>query len=514
MKKHYRLYQACICLTTLIVQSINAQNVNKNHPIKILHERQLFVDDYIVEKLSGGARYELHTPQIKEVVMEYDEPWEGTYSNYHSIFKDGDKFRMYYRGWNRGVIGELTHQMVWCYAESKDGINWVKPNLSLFEFQGSKNNNIVLADKKFDGFDFKFADNMTVFKDQNSNVPPSARYKAFVDLRNKRPDWSLLLFESADGIHWVPANGAQPVLSKDQGSYDSQNTAFWDSRFNEYRAYWRFFGKDSLRSIKMGTSKDFIHWENIKEIQYSDSFHHPMYTNGIIPYYRAPQIYLGLPARYIDRKWSESMKELPQLKQRESRSITNPRYGTALTESLLIASHDGVNFKRWNDAFLRPGIERDGTWNYGQQYIAWSFLETQSNLPGAPNELSLYANEGLWTEKGGKLRRYTLRLDGFVSVIAPLTGGMLLTKPLVFEGGKLSLNFSTSAFGSIRVQLQDEEGQPFPGYSLSDCSPIFGDSVDRVVYWKHGTDVSSLAGHVIQILYEIRDGDLYSFYFP
>ena len=32
-----------------------------------------------------------------------------------------------------------------CYAESKDGIHWKKPELGLVEFNGSKANNIVMA---------------------------------------------------------------------------------------------------------------------------------------------------------------------------------------------------------------------------------------------------------------------------------------------------------------------------------------------------------------------------------
>ena len=81
---------------------------------------------------------------------------------------------------------------------------------------------------------------------------------------------------------------------------------------------------------------------------------------------------------------------------------------------------------------MRPGIEREGTWNYGQQYIAWHLVETKSSLPGAPSELSLYAGESYWTGNSSALRRYTLRLDGFASVSSPMKGGELLTKPLIF----------------------------------------------------------------------------------
>jgi hypothetical protein len=512
MKKNKQLIIGMITLAVIIVCNIPAfpQKLKTpvDEPVDIGNQRQLFVDDFIVDTLLGKAELRLHKPEMKEIVLVNDEPWEGSYSNYNSIFKDGDIFRMYYRGWQRGEKGEIGHPMVWCYAESKDGIHWTKPNLGLFEFNGSKQNNIVLASRDFGNFHYNLRDNVTVFKDHNPGAPPDALYKALVDTR--QPIWSLLAFKSPDGIHWSPMTGSTPILT--DGAFDSQNTAFWDSMRNEYRAYWRAF-VDSVRGIRTGTSKDFIHWKTQSDVQYKDTLTQQIYTNGIVPYYRAPQIFIGFPARYIDRGWSKSMDALPELKQRKGRSITNPRYGTALTESLLIASHDAVKFKRWNEAFLRPGIERDGTWNYGQQYIAWSFLETKSALEGAPNELSLYANESLWTGASSALRRYTLRLDGFVSVNAPMAGGDLITKPFRFQGKELSINFSTSAFGSIRVEIQDINGKPLPGFSLNDCLPVFGDTIDRTVFWKEGSEINTIAGKEVRLKFEIKDGDLYSFYF-
>lgn len=480
--------------------------------IDIGSQRQLFVDDVLINRFIGKAELRLHHPVPQGIVMLTDEPWEGSFSNYNSIFKDGNIYRMYYRGWNRGAKGEVTHPMVWCYAESNDGIHWTKPDLGLFEFNGSKHNNIVLADRDFGNFHFHLTDNVSVFKDSNPNVPPDALYKALVDRRV--PAWVLLAFKSPDGIHWSPMIET-PILT--DGTFDTQNTAFWDSARKEYRIYWRIF-VNKLRAVRTATSKDFIHWENHEDLQYMDTVTQQLYTNGIIPYYRAPQIYIGFPARYIDRGWSNSMRALPELEEREMRSITQPRFGTALTESLFMASPDGVKFKRWDEAFLRPGIERPGTWSYSQQYIGWTILETKSALEGAPNELSLYANESLWTGSSSALRRYTLRLDGFVSVNAPMSGGGFVTKPLRFRGDQLSLNFSTSAYGSIRVEIQDLKGNPIPGFALKDCPPIFGDAIDRPIYWNNrsdadSTNVGTLAGKVVRLRFEIKDGDLYSFHF-
>jgi hypothetical protein len=178
-----------------------------------------------------------------------------------------------------------------------------------------------------------------------------------------------------------------------------------------------------------------------------------------------------------------------------------------------MASRDGVKFKRWNEAFLRPGIERPGTWNYGHQYIAWQLVETKSALEGAPDELSLYATESYWTGNSSALRRYTLRKDGFVSLNAPMKGGELVTKPVTVSGKNLSLNFSTSAAGSVQVEIQDEEGLPCVGYDETDCPQIFGDSLDRKVTWLTTNNVASLVGTRVKLRFILHDADVFSYKF-
>ncbi|MBI4660567.1 MAG: hypothetical protein HY735_17155, partial [Verrucomicrobia bacterium] len=170
-------------------------------------------------------------------------------------------------------------------------------------------------------------------------------------------------------------------------------------------------------------------------------------------------------------------------------------------------------FKRWNEAFLPPGIERDGTWNYGNQYIGWGVVETKSAIKGAPNELSLYAKEGYWTGNSNSLRRYTLRLDGFVSLYGPMSGGELVTKPFRFEGTSLALNFSTSVAGSVQVEIQDIDGNALPGFRLEECAPLFGDTIDRTVTWSHGADLGSLGGRVVRLRFAVRDAHVYAFQF-
>jgi len=480
---------------------------------------ELLVDDYLVDKISGGARRTLHHPAPREIVLVGDAPWEGSGCNYFSVFHDGDLYRMYYHGWQLTVTqGKVTipHELVACYAESRDGIQWRKPELGLVEYAGSKKNNIVLATGKL-GSSVIDAGHIAVFKDENPSCPADARYKAIV--LSTEP-FGLLPLASPDGLRFRPMCD-KPVIT--QGAFDSQNLAFWDPVLGQYRAYWRIFTAGvttgtkwepaGYRAIRTATSKDLLTWGEASDLTYVDSPPEELYTNAVKPYHRAPHILMGFPTRYVERGWSPSMEALPELEHRRLRSSAAPRYGMALTDGLLMTSRDGRRFQRFNEAFLAPGPERPGTWNYGHQYIAWHPVETGGTLEGAPRELSFYATEGYWVGTKSRLRRYTLRLDGFVSIQGPLRGGELLTKPLVFRGKRLTLNFATSAAGSVRVEIQDPAGKPLPGFALADCPPLFGDAIERPVAWKNPAALASLAGKPVRLRFELKDAELFAFRF-
>jgi hypothetical protein len=493
-----------------------------SEPLPIGSRRELFVDDALIESLRGGARRVLQHPVAREVALTHDAPWEGSGCGYHSVFYDPDcrKYRLYYKAWHldlgQGTLRTDAHPLYCCYAESEDGIHWQKPELGLIDFRGSKANNIVLAPETVGDVTSDPGHN-AVFRDDNPACPPAARYKAII--RAGQPH-GLLLFQSPDGLHWSLGH---PVPIITEGAFDSQNLAFFDREAGRYRAYWRIFtaGKTDganwkpggNRAIRTAVSPDLIHWEPWQDLRYVDSPAEQLYTNCVKPYFRAPHLLLGFPTRYVERGWSDSMRALPELEHRELRAAAHLRYGTAITEALLMSSRDGVTFQRWNEAFLPPGIERTGAWNYGHQYLAWHVVQTKSTLEGAPDELSFYALESYWTGTSSVLRRYTLRLDGFVSVTAPMSGGEVLTKPFTFSGKKLYLNFATSAAGGIRVELQTPDGQPVPGFSLDDAAILFGDTVDRVATWKSGPDLGKWAGQPVRLRFVLQDADLYALQF-
>ncbi len=106
-----------------------------DEPVPIDTRRELFVDDALVERLVGHAELRLHHPTPREVALETGEPCEGNATNYVTVFRDGDIYRMYYRGSHASYLGgkhRPSTRDVYCYAESRDGIRWSKPALGLF----------------------------------------------------------------------------------------------------------------------------------------------------------------------------------------------------------------------------------------------------------------------------------------------------------------------------------------------------------------------------------------------
>jgi hypothetical protein len=492
----------------VVIATCVALPLQASEPIDIGARRELFVDHFLIERLDG-VRLELHRPVRRDVVFRSDAAWEGNGSAYQSVFPDGDRIRMYYRGGHHpNSKAYQANKNSWetlCLAESKDGIRWTRPELGIVEFRGSTKNNLVLNEAMVQSIAGSPA-HTAVFKDPNPDCPESARYKIVIMGRKPR---GLYLLVSPDGIHFQLTSD-KPFTT--EGAFDSQNLIFWDSVGGVYREYHRHFD-NGVRGIMTAASTDPSSFPKPQWLKYPGSAEQALYTNQVQPYYRAPHIFMGFPMRYIDRGWSPSTSELPGLEERQYRAKQHPRYGSAVTDAALMTSRDGVTFHRWDEAFIRPGPARQDTWVYGDNFVFWGMIQTRSSLEGAPDEISLYATEGYWEGTFTSFRRYTLRIDGFVSAHASLGGGRLITRPLTFDGSQLEINFSTSAAGSIRVEIQDAAGQPISGFALDDCHMQFGDELDRAVSWKSGTDVSHLSGKTVRLLFELKDADVYAFQF-
>jgi hypothetical protein len=448
---------------------------------------ELFVDDFLVERLDHAA-LTLHQPVSAGVALRFDRPWEGAFCGYVTVLKDESRFRMYYRGLpvagRDGSASEVT-----CYAESPDGINWIKPSLRLFEVHGTRDNNVVLAGQP------PFSHNFAPFLDTRPGVPAEQRYKAVAGTSEK----GLFGFVSADGLTWRPLRSA-PLVT--QGAFDSQNVAFWSEAEQCYALYLRTWTSGAFRgfrTVSRATSPDFLEWSAPVEMSFGETPQEHLYTSQTHPYYRAPHLYVAMPMRFLPGR--------KVLTDDQARSLgVDAGYASDCAEAVFMTSRGGTRYTRtFMEAFIRPGLD-PGNW------ASRAGLTALGVVPTGPTELSIY-KQAHYAQPSCHLIRYTLRTDGFVSVRAPYQGGEVLTRPFRFSGRRLLLNLSTSAAGGVRVEILGADGQPIPGYSLAEAVELVGDSIEFPVSWKGGTGVGQLAGQVIRLRFVMRDADLFSLRF-
>jgi hypothetical protein len=157
------------------------------------------------------------------------------------------------------------------------------------------------------------------------------------------------------------------------------------------------------------------------------------------------------------------------------------------------------------ETFVRPGPG-------AQNWVTRTNYPLTGILPCGPDKLMLFVSRH-YVQHSWHVERLLLRTDGFASVAAPWTGGELLTRPFVFTGNELVINFRTGAPGFMRVEIQDEAGKPIPGHSLDECPEIIGDEIERIIAWKEGPHLDALAGRPVRLRFAMKDANLYSFKF-
>jgi len=455
--------------------------------IQLGNRIELFVDDFLIERFDGAA-LKLHEPTLAGVALRFDRPWEGAFCGYVTVLKDGKLFRMYYRGLPKagrdGSADEVT-----CYAESHDGLTWSKPNLSLFEVQGTRDNNVVLAGQP------PFSHNFSPFRDGRPGVSPEERYKALAGTSEK----GLFGFVSADGLHWRKFRET-PLVTK--GAFDSQNVAFWSEAEHCYVLYLRTWTSGEFRgfrTVSRTTSPDFLQWAEPVQMDFGDKPSEHLYTSQTHPYFRAPHLYVALPMRFLPGR--------RVLTDDQARALgVDPGYASDCAEVVFMTSRGGTRYTRtFMEGYIRPGLDL-GNW------ASRAGLTALGVVPTGPSEMSLY-KQAHYAQPTCHLLRYALRTDGFVSVNAPYGGGEFQTRAFTFTGQELVLNFSAGATGSVRAEIQDATGKPFVGCTIADATECIGDEIERVVSWKTGADLTQFAGRSVKLRFVMKDADIYSLRF-
>ena len=441
-------------------------------PIDIASRWELFVDEYLVAEKSG-VDLKLHDPIKREIVLTTDQPWEGKTCAYFSAIQDGEKVRLYYRGSSGG--SDHSDAQVTCVVESTDGIHFTRPKLGLIEAGGTKENNVIWRGVE--------AHNFSPFLDTNPKAKPEQRYKALGGVKQPGKNWhqgetpgGLYAFTSADGIHWEKMK-PEPVITK--GAFDSQNLAFFDTTRDRYVCFSRLF-LHGVRAVQSNTSTDFLNWTEPVAHTYAEGvpWEH-FYTSATVPCPTAPHLFLSFPKRFMtDRK-----KVLDH-------------EGPGVSDAVFMSSRDGVHWDRpFLEAWVRPGPDMKN-WTDRNNMTANGIVVT------GEGEWSLYISEH-YRHDDNRIRRITVRKQGFASMHGDAKGGEFTTRPMKFEGSKLHLNYATSAAGSIGVKVEDEAGAV-----LAELPELYGDELDLAAL-----DVSALKGKTVRLRVTLQDADLYALRF-
>ena len=446
-----------------------------------------FVDRALIDQMRGVTHL-LHPPVPRDVVLTLDQPWEGKMSGYAKVLRDADgKVRLYYRGG-----GDVDPPEVTCVAFSDDdGVTFTRPSLGLYQIRGTRQNNVVFtaADRPSYGESHNFAP----FLDTNPAAPANARWKA-VALKFDKDDAGqkqrmLTVLSSPDGLHWKPLTD-KPVIR--QGSFDSLNIGFFDSNHNQYVCYYRV-GRSGMRSFARATSNDFVSWRIDDALDFRPAQDEQWYTSGVTPYPSVANLYFAMPMRFVPERKTVGVP---------------PRATDGLSDAVIMTSRDGRTWDRcFREAFIRPGANPDN-WGdaHGNNTPLAGVIETTAG------EWSIYWFEGGITGTP-RIRRGTLRADGVASLHAGAEGGEIITPLLrLTDDGpqrtSLRINFSTSAVGSIRVEILGEDNKPVSGFAAPDCGDIYGDERTRPVTWSAGS--TPPAGKDFRLRFVLRDADLYA----
>ena len=454
--------------------------------LSLTAQRQLFVDDVAIEETYALERTMCLPAKVPgNPIMSPERPWEGGYISPVKVLYDPERraFRMWYRGWS-SIPNSVRHL---CYATSRDGVNWERPNLGLVEFRGSKDNNLVRS-----------APDLHLFHDPR-DPDPARRYKS----AGRFDTLGLCVAFSADGMQWTKYE-SNPVVEQ---IGDSHSLLGWDEVRGEYVGYFRPVDA-KMRKIGRSASGDFVHWAPVETVLEPDE-HDPVGTQFYDMYVSQYEgLYFGaLRVLHIDSAGLDYRQ-------------TDPQGLEQTADAQLAFSRDGINWTRlgnrqtwmplgpaqsWDDRQVYPSepmIVGDEIWIY---YGGVNLLHQSKEL-----RLSGERVEGRW--RGARIGLAKLRRDGWV-VARPEPGAdeaWLLTKPMTLEGHTLWVN-ADAAGGALAVEVLDDEGRPMPGYGRGDCEPIAEDATAIPVRWRD-RGLRALAGRPLRLKFYLTGVLLYSFW--
>jgi hypothetical protein len=440
--------------------------------------RQLFVDDFLIAQTTLTRAFHQPVLEPSNPVLRADREWEQRGSAPMAMpFSDGIWFDPSDRLFKCFYMSGYTRATA--LAISKDGLSWEKPERDV-----QPGTNIVQSDGR---------DSSTVWLDLEE-IDPQRRWKMFRS-HGEAGRFGLSLHFSADGVHWSP----RPLRT---GSCGDRSTVFW----NPFRRVWVFslrHGWGQPRARRYWEMRDLLagpQWSQIDE----------------------PPMWVGADRLDLPR---EDLKVQPQLYNLDAvayesllvglftiwRGDLNVPPGRPKPNEIHVGfSRDGFHWQRpaakERRAFLAPS-EKQGDWNWGNvQSAGGCFLVVGDELWFYFSGRAGSANR----DGGGATGLARLRRDGFASMDAVDTAGVLTTRPLKFSGKHLFVN-AAAANGELRVELLDENGEVIKPFTAAKCRP-FKAGTRTMIEWEDGNDLSTVAGRAVTLRFHLTKGSLYAFW--
>ncbi|MFC1636303.1 family 16 glycoside hydrolase [Planctomycetota bacterium] len=445
-------------------------------------EKFILLDERIIENIEN-AKLTVGTVEKhkRNPLFAEDKPWEPRFDNlYANILYDeaDDLYKCWYSPF---IIDESTtntprkdrvnggrfkyqgkhtgrrREMGICYAVSRNGIRWEKPNLGVVEFDGSKENNIVWRGPHGTG----------IFKDSR-DPDPKRRYKAF--FKGKM----ISVGFSPDGIHWSDAIECPEANVRG----DTHNNAFWAPTLGEYIGITRTWAKPRGRQVARTSSKDFLKWTRAEVVLEGIENHLQTYA---MPVFYYAGVYIGLPAIYNS--------------------------DTDRTHTELAWSPDTITWHR-----IDPGTPLIANSSERSQYD-WGTVYAAAYPVFLKDEIRLYyggCDDKHFGWRNGYFCLATLRPDSFAGyeTVDSDQPAYIKTIPVVCTGEGLRICADVEKNGYVKTQLFDSNNKP-----LAEGELIAKTVTDGPIQWKDGFSFNKLRGKEIKLRFELRESKLYSFNF-
>jgi hypothetical protein len=449
----------------------------------------LFLDDWLLDSRNNVTRRFIKpVPAAGKFGFEGAEP--PALVGYMNVIRDPESglYRMWYSVNGKQEIAGKNFNTFLCYAESKDGFSWRRPDLGFAKRYGfgPELRNAV-------GFDQYPLVMYRVTRDP-FDPDPSRRYKLVAAaFEGKLPECKIrgLLYVSSDGIDWKIVNGA--CWYKDKGGSDTDNNIFYNPVAKRYQIICRPSCLD--RRVSIVESEDLVHWSDPVVVLAPDSLDEPLL-----------QFYSMVPYWYQDR-----FIGLMQVQHVSSTEQSGGAKWLGKVDDELVYSLNGTNWNRTHRQALlerpplgRPGSEEiytnsmveepDGTLRF---YSIGYNVEHFSAQPPEPVEIK------------SEILVHTLRSCGF-ACLEPVGGyGYFATRFLIPRSPDLRINF-LAPNGRVWVQATTSEHKPFPGYSFEESIPLTGDQTDGIPKWTSGKTMQSFVNEGLKLEFKLFQAQVYA----